>query len=287
VAGGRAVDLRPAAADDLPAIRAILAAHGNDGAILFGDIVGPYIRHLLAHGRSRVAVEHGEIVGFGATIDTGRAVHLADLFVRPDRLGMGIGRPLLAEVFGDAERRTTFASDDPRALPIYVRAGMRPLWASLYIEGPAKLLPEPPPSISFRPLDAAALNELERQWTGHDRAADWAHWTTQADADNFAVLDGLAVVAIGTARTRQASPVRALSRLVVHPDTGVDPLPPTLAALRRAGGDGPVLAAVQGPSPAVRPLLEAGLRIVDRDQFMASEPDLIDPARLIPNSGML
>ena len=287
MAGGRPVDLRPATEDDLPAIRAILAAHGNDGAILFGDIVGPYVRHLLTFGRARVAVEDGEIVGFGAAIDTGRAVHLADLFVRPDRLGMGIGRPLLAEVFGDAERRTTFASDDPRALPIYVRAGMLPLWASLYIEGPARLLPEPPPAISFRPMDAVALNEQERQWTGHDRAADWAHWTTQAGADNFAVVDGGAVVAIGTARTRQASPVRALSRLVVHPDTGVDPVPPTLAALRRAGGNGPVLAAVQGPSPVVRPLLEAGLRVVDRDQFMASEPDLIDPARLIPNSGML
>ena len=287
MAGGRAVDVRPATEDDVPAIRSILAAHGNDGAILFGDVVGPYLRHLIAHGRARVAVEDGEIVGYGATIDAGAAVHLADLFVRPDRLGQGIGRPLLAEAFGDASRRTTFASDDPRALPIYVRAGMRPFWASLYIEGPARLLPAPPSSLTTRTMTADELAAQELAWSGHDRSADWSHWTTAVAADSFAVLDGDAVVAIGTARSRQASPVRALSRLVIHPDGGVDPIPPTLVALRRAGGDGSVLAAVQGPSPVVRVLLDAGLRVADRDQYMASEPDLIDPARLIPNSGML
>ena len=88
-----------------------------------------------------MADEGGAVVGFGAAVDAGRSVHLADLFVRPDRLGQGIGRPLLDAVFGDAERRTTFASDDPRALPIYVRVGMRPLWASLYVEGPSSRLP--------------------------------------------------------------------------------------------------------------------------------------------------
>jgi len=45
--------------------------------------------------------------------------------------------------------------------------------------------------------------------------------------------------------------------------------------------------AKEGPSPALRPLLDLGFRIADRDQFMASEPGLIDPARLIPNPGML
>src|SRR5262245_25973676 len=134
---GGPIDIRPAGEEDLPAIREILAAHGNDGPIVVGDVVGPYLRHILRFGRARVAVEDGLVLGFGATIDTGPSVHLADMFVRPDRLGQGIGRPLLMESFGEAGRRTTFASDDPRAIPIYVRAGMRPWWISLYIEGPA------------------------------------------------------------------------------------------------------------------------------------------------------
>ena len=48
-----------------------------------------------------------------------------------------------------------------------------------------------------------------------------------------------------------------------------------------------MLICLGGPHPVLRPLLEAGLRIVDRDQFLASDPTLVDPVRLIPNPGML
>jgi GNAT superfamily N-acetyltransferase len=284
---GGPFDIRPAVEDDLPAIREILAAHGNDGPVVVGDVVGPYLRHLLVHGRSRVAVEDGAVVGFGATIDTGPAVHLADLFVRPDRLGQGIGRPLLMEAFGDAGRRTTFASEDPRAMPIYVRAGMRPWWISLFVEGPASRVPAAPSRITTREATAQELAAMELDWSGHDRSAEWAHWVEQPEADNFVVLDGDQVVALATARVRQAAPIRVLNRLVVHPDQGVDPVPVTLEAIRRGGGEGVLLVCVQGPSPVLRPLLDLGFRIADRDQFMASEPGLIDPARLIPNPGML
>ena len=117
--------------------------------------------------------------------------------------------------------------------------------------------------------------------------ADWRHWAAQSAADTFAVLDGEIVVGIANARARQASPVRVLNRLVVHPDAAVDPVAVTTAALARAGREGIVLASVQGPSPVLRPLLDLGFRIADRDQFLASDPDLVDPARLIPNPGML
>ncbi|HEY8439486.1 MAG TPA: GNAT family N-acetyltransferase [Candidatus Limnocylindrales bacterium] len=279
--------IRDATDDDLAAIRAILAAHGNDGAIVMGDVVGPYLRHLLARGRARVAVDGDTVVGFGAAIDTGRCHHLADLFIHPDRLGQGIGRPLLDAVFGDAERRTTFASDDPRALPIYVRAGMRPMWVSLYVEGPADRVPASPSTIRTAPATAEELAAVERSWTGVDRAADYAFWATQPEVDVFSVRDGDDVAAIGTARVRQASAVRVLDRLMVNPDPAVDPLPATLAAVARAGRGGVVLVTVQGPNPLLRVLLDLGFRIADRDQFMASDPDLMDPARLIPSAGML
>jgi GNAT superfamily N-acetyltransferase len=287
MAGGRSTDLREATEADLPAIRAILAAHGNDGAIVFGDVVGPYLRHLFRRGRSLVAVDGEEVVGFGATIDAGASVHLADLFVRSDRLGQGIGRPLLDAVFAGAERRSTFASDDPRAMPLYVRAGMRPWWASLYIEGPAGGLPPDPAGLTTRDASVSELAGIERGWTGHDRPDDWEHWAAQIESDTFAVLLDGEIAGIANARARQAAPIRALNRLVIHPDTAVDPLPVTLAAVRRAARDRTVLVTVQGPNPALRPLLEHGFRIADRDQFMASDPDILDPARLIPNPGML
>jgi len=285
MAMGRAAPaIRPAALDDVPSIRAILASHGNDGPIVHGDVVGPYLRHLIEHGHTLVAADDGELVGFAATVDTGRGRHLADLFVRTDRLGQGIGRPLLDAVFEGAADRSTFASDDPRALPLYVRAGMSPLWPSIYLEGTAANLGESASGPRTEAATAGRIAGIELDWSGEDRRVDHGFWASQIEADSFVVLDAGAVVAAGHARARQASAVRVLDRLVVHPDA--EPVGPTIAALRRAARDGPVFICVQGPSPVLRALLEAGFRVADRDTYMASRPDLIDPARLIPNPGM-
>jgi GNAT superfamily N-acetyltransferase len=287
VSAHAAPTVRPATHDDLPAIRTILAAHGNDGPVLVADIVGPYLRHLIGRGGALVAqVEDFEgIAGFGAGIDTGRSVHLADLFVDPERLGKGIGHALLDAVFEGAIQRTTFASDDPRAIPLYVRAGMQPLWTSFYVQGRTRGLPAVPDDHRTEAATAERLAALELEWTGHDRTIDHAYWATVAGADGFVVWSGREVAAIGYARDRQAAPIRVLDRLLIHPDA--DPVTATIAARARAGRSSPVLGCLLGPNPALRPLLESGFRIVDRDLFLATDPDLVDPVRLIPNPGML
>jgi GNAT superfamily N-acetyltransferase len=276
--------IRPATLDDLATIRSILAAHGNDGPVVVADVVGPYVTHLIGRGRTRVAVVDDEVVGFGAAIDAGPSVHLSDLFVHPERLGQGIGRPLLAAVLEGAVQRSTFASEDPRALPLYVRAGMQPLWTSLFVQGPTTSLPRVP--VRFRTESATSdrLAALERDWTGHDRSADHAFWGTMPDVDAFVVWDG-APVAFGYARARQAVPIRVLDRLVLHRDA--EPVGTVLAALARAGRGGPVHVCLLGPHPVLRPLLDAGFRVADRDVFLASDPAIADPVRLIPNPGML
>jgi GNAT superfamily N-acetyltransferase len=284
-AAPRSLEIRVATLDDLGPIRAILAAHGNDGPIVIADIVGPYVQHVIRRGGARVAVVDDVIVGFGATIDTGRSVHLADLFVHPDRLGQGIGRPLLEAVFDGSAVRTTFASDDPRALPLYVRAGMQPIWPSLYLQGTAGILPPTGGAVRTETADPARLAELEREWTGFDRSIDHGYWASMADTDPFVVVDGGAVSGLGYARVRQAAAIRVVDRLLIHPDA--DPVTTTVAAMARAGRDGPVFACLLGVHPAIRPLLDAGFRIVDRDQFMTSDPDVLDPVRYIPNPGML
>jgi GNAT superfamily N-acetyltransferase len=279
------MDIRAATDADVPAIRAILAAHGNDGPIVIGDIVGPYVRHLIGRGGARVAVVDDEVVAFAATVDTGRSTHLADFFVHPDRLGQGIGRPLLDAVFGDSRVRTTFSSDDPRALPLYVRAGMDPIWPSLYIQGLGSALPKVGPGFTTATADPDRLAAIEREWTGAGREADHAYWASMAGSDPFVVLDGDAVAGIGYARVRQATPIRVVDRLLIHRDA--DPVATACAAMARAGGAGPVFACFLGVHPAVRPLLEAGFRVADRDQFMTSDPEIVDPVRLLPNPGML
>lgn len=278
--------IRRATLDDLPAIRAILAAHDNDGPITAVDIVGPYVRHFIQHDIARVGVLDGEVVAYGAAIDTGIVRHLADLFVRPDLLGRGIGRSLLAAVFGDASRRTTFASDDSRALALYVRAGLVPLWPALFMEASATLPAAPERSITIEHADPSRLAELERAWTGASRPLDHLFWASQAESEAFVVLDDVGEpVAFAYSRARQVGSARAIDRLLVRPDA--DPVRPTLAAIRHGGRGGAVVAFIAGPSPVLPALLARGFRITGRDQFMASDASLVDPARLVPNPGML
>ncbi|HET9520343.1 MAG TPA: hypothetical protein VFO73_04785 [Candidatus Limnocylindrales bacterium] len=277
--------IRAATLDDVAEIRSILAEHGNDGPHPVHDIVGPYVRHLIATGRTLVVPEGDRLAAFGSTIATGHGRHLTDLFVRTDRLGGGIGRPLLDALFGDDWPRTTFASDDPRAMPIYVRAGMSPLWPCLYLLGSASVLPNLDGALVTDDTDPTWLAALEQEWTGVERPVDHAFWASQADADPFVVMDEGEIVAGGYGRARQKGPERAMDRLVVRP--GLDPIGPIVAALRRVARGGTILACLPGPNPVVRPLLAAGFRLEERDTYMASEPDLIDPARLLPNPGML
>lgn len=224
------------------------------------------------------------VVAYGAVVDAVVAVQLADLFVDPGRLGQGIGRPLLTALYEGTTHRTTFASDDPRALPIYARAGMSPRWVSLYLDGPSTGI-EPPPGLEVASADPGWIAELERAWTGAFRPIDHAFWGTQGNADAFVVSDAAGPVAAGYGRERQRGDLRVLDRLILRPDA--DPVPPALAAVRRAGRDGPVHVIVPGPNPLLQALLERRFQLVDRDQYMASSADLVDPLHLLPNPGLL
>ena len=277
--------VRPATPGDIPEIRSILTEYGNDGPHPVHDIVGPYLDHLTATGRTLVVPEDGKLAAFGSTIATGHGRHLTDLFVRSERLGQGIGRPLLDALFADDWPRTTFASDDPRALPIYIRAGMSPFWPCLYLLGSAAVLPDLDRSLATEDTDSSWLAVLEQEWTGAERPVDHEFWARQADADPFVVMDEGEIVAGGYGRARQKGSERAMDRLLVRADR--DPIGPIVAALRRVARGGNVLACLPGPNPAVAPLLEAGFRLEDRDTYMASEPDLVDPTRFLPNPGML
>ena len=129
------------------------------------------------------------------------------------------------------------------------------------------------------------LARLEAAWTGAARPDDHAYWAGQPQADPFLVEDADGPVAFGYGRAKQATPTRALNRLLVRP--GADPVPPILAGLARAARGGRVQACLLGPNPALPLLLERGFHVVDHDQFLCSDPSLVDPARFLPNPGML
>ena len=161
---------------------------------------------------------------------------------------------------------------------------MTPLWPTLHVEGDATGLAMPP-GLDMVAANPEELAGLELAWTCADRGDDHRFWASQADADPFLVLDRDGPVALAIGRARQVSDVRVIDRMRVRPDA--DPVPPVIAALRRTDRGTRVVASLFGPSPVLPALLDLGFRVTDRDQYMASDPGLIDPARLLPNPGML
>ena len=278
--------IRPATDDDVAAIDSLLDGHDAVSAAppLRPGLRAAHIRQALRRGTVHVAEVEGAVVGFGSTVDTGRALHLADLFVDREFLGRGIGSRLLPELFGDRWPRTTFASDDPRAMPLYIRAGMTPLWPNVYVTADERRLPEVAEGFDYEPATVEQVAAIEREWTGDDRSADHAMWGDRDGAQPFVVRRAGTVVAIVQARRRIRGEGRWIDRLRVAPTE--DPLEASLAAMRFASAPGlEIGACIPGPSPALGVLVRSGFRVVDGDTFMASEPDLVDPLRTFVDPG--
>ncbi len=280
------VEIRPATLDDVPGMRAVLAAYGDDdGPDAPVDVIGPALRYLLGRGTVIVADDGGQVIGFGGVAWSGLSSHLTDLFLLPDRRGGGIGKALLAALYHEPGPRTTFGSDDPRAIPLYVRQGMGAWWPNLYVDGSPGTLPAPPSTIAFQPADVGALDGLESSWTGFSRADDHAFWASLPEARPFIVTVRDEPVAIVHARRRRRGEGRWIERAVVAP--AAEPVGPLLGAFVHAAEGGPIAGCVAGPSPLLPMLLDAGYRIADHDTFMATAGVTVDPARLMPHPGLL
>ena len=237
-----------------------------------GDAEGQdprYVRHLEGIGRFLIAEESGAVAGYCATHQVGTATMLSDLFISPERQGAGVGRRLLAAAFEGAGQRFTFASQDPRALPLYVRQGMVPRWPLLYLAGSA--LPAAPRGLDCRivaPLEAA---EAEFGITGQDRKADYAFW-----GNGLIVRKGTAAVAAGAVGPGQ----------LIHLVTAEhgDPVGALIAALHVVPGGPRLEVCMPGPHPALGELLGSGWRVADFDHHMSSSDDVLDPTSVLSPS---
>jgi GNAT superfamily N-acetyltransferase/antitoxin (DNA-binding transcriptional repressor) of toxin-antitoxin stability system len=280
--------LRAATVDDIDAIDALLRTvdqpppgepplppHAQDS----------YLRYLIEHGTAAVVDLDGTMIGFGATVHSGRWTHLADLFVVTEQQGKGHGGRLVSAVFGDRRPRTTFSSDDPRAMPLYIRAGMLPLWPNVYVSGdPASLAQAQ--GVAVEPSTYEEIAALDGQWAHLDRISAMAYWHTLPDGRPYVVTRGGRPVALIVGRRRLNGVGRWIDRARVAP--GEQPVVPLLAGMRRAAeGGNSIGACVPGPSPLLPVLLGAGFRIRDRDVYMASDPTLLDPTLELFNTGIL
>jgi GNAT superfamily N-acetyltransferase len=149
---------------------ALGSAHDDSGAD------PTYRRHLIAHGQLLVARDHDAVVGFVGTRDIDGARLLCDLFIDPERHGHGIGQALLDRAMEGATSRWTFSSADPRALPLYLRAGMYPRWPLLYLTGATDRLSVEGRRFAAEPASLQDAVAIERALSGQDRTIEYRYW---------------------------------------------------------------------------------------------------------------
>lgn len=283
------VVVRAAGEADVAAIGAITTATGQHD-----DWAGAnpaYVEHLLAHGRVVVAELDGDVVGFGAVqqIGAGPAAvsMLCDLFVDPAVHGRGCGRAILTELWATPGRRMTFSSLHSHAVPLYTSFGLDPWWPLLYLKGFTARLPA---SIGLTVRSAApeAVAASELVWTGADRTADHQAWAARPAGESILVSRAADddVVAAGAVINRGQD--RGIVHLAAAP--GIEDAVAAavvLQSLTHLADEPRQLSHVclPAPHPAVRALLAAGWRFDEFDLFMASDPDLLDPRRVVPSPG--
>jgi GNAT superfamily N-acetyltransferase len=275
---------RAATTGDLESIRAIADSYGN---LANWPQRPDYLDHELSRGGFAVCEAGGEILGFGAVLERNGIAHVADLFVRPDQVGNGIGRAILGELLKPGVVRLTFASKDPRALPLYVRFGMLPMAPLLYLTADAEATIQlPDHGVRLVESGAAGLAKLDQNASGRDRIDDLDFMLSQVRASGFLATLGEDVIGYGICRlaeTGDGSGAHAYLGPIGAPNAP-DALRTATAILRWAGEHAAhATIPVFGPNAATPALLNANFRIEDVDTFMASWPGLIDMERYFPS----
>lgn len=289
--------IRAARRDDTAAIYALAAAH--DVHLEGPEGMGPpYLDRLFGDGTVLAAEREGRVVGFAAAVwihpapglEQPRRSHVSDLFVEPTEHGTGVGGPLyraLLEAHVD-ERWSVSSSGDPRAQALYTRGGMAPVWPLYYLQRPRSASDRPLPAASgtaaVRRVSADELTAALAELSGFDRRLDVVTWSSRRGGSPFAVdLDGQLALA-GSMRDGHDSMIRWLDSAVIARDA--DPVEALGAALasRDLAPEGAALGlCLGGPHPALKPLLDAGFRIIERDTWCETPIGLLDPARVVPD----
>ncbi len=240
-----------------------------------------HLRHLRESGRMVMATsDDGRPAGFGGIVERSGVTRLADLFIDPEHQGQGLGQALLHEMLDAKTVMTTSASADPRALPLYTRAGMQPLWPYHFVVGDPRRVTAPA-MVSVEPATSEELVAIDLAATGFDRAIDHEYYEVGCRAQPLRIVSG--GDAIGFAYLEPPQPWAPnrwiLLTLAVLP--GYESADAVRAALAYAGAQGSdrIFTGIPGPNPVLRSLLEVGFVIPEQDIFMATSPTLIDPLR--------
>jgi len=261
-----------------------------------------YLAHVLATGTLLVAEEAGAIQGFAGAISRGNIAFLTDLFVDPASQSGGLGRALLDAALPPTggQTRCTLSSSDPRALALYIRAGMQPQWSSfaLRLETATRRLAQltPPDAlnaldISLADADDPALVAWDGRISGRPRAAEHAFWAREQQAIPLWLRRRDQVIGYAYVRLNVGT-LRDPGCCVVGPvgaNTPEDATDCALATVQWAAQRAAVLHIdVPGPHACLPLLLERGFRILYADTFVsAASAPFFDARCYIPSGSDL
>lgn len=175
-----------------------------------------------------VAVDDiGSVVGWAQSVERGGLLELTFFFVDPAVQSGGIGRALLERAFplGRGRHRVIVATQDPRALSLYLRFGVR------YVTTVVDLLRKPEPAsidtdLAFErvapgPAAVDAIASIEQRLLGHRREIDTdfmleqrAAWLARRGGDVVAFAFGARGDAAGPIGTLDPADMPALLALV-------------------------------------------------------------------------
>ena len=288
---------RPATTRDLPAINDIYYQHEaeNDPDLPPPRPLACY-PYLLANGEMWVAEENGATIGFSGVLTWGDIAYLTDLFVRSDYQSASVGKMLLRHNLpGDGMIRCTLASNDPRAVSRYVRAGMQPQWPHYWLVAePTALAGLPVSGVEVAPADVSdpAFLQWDAELCGRRRPQDLAHWRATNRAVPVWFRRAGETIGYGLIQTYSDSSLwnpdaytigpigaRRVEDAVACVSAAVAWAQPRATAIRLA---------LPGPHPALAPLLGAGFRIVYVETFCSSASvPFFDPRRYITSGEWL
>jgi GNAT superfamily N-acetyltransferase len=229
------------------------------------------------------------LVGFAALMVRGGVAFLGELFVLPDVQSRGVGRALLHQALAaPAEVYCTMSSGDPRAMALYIGAGMTPQWPHFLLTGAAaeeQHLPGADVTVAVAAPGDPELIACDARVGGRRRPQDHDYWQRELGAAPLWFKRAGAVCGYGYVSQRAADAARPAA-------AGVGPLgalsaddAPACAgaAVRWAREAGAVASsviyiAVPGQHSALSSLLRAGFQIREVEMFCCSRsPAFFDP----------
>jgi GNAT superfamily N-acetyltransferase len=241
------------------------------------DDIPPYLSHVLLTGMLYVAEEEGRILGFAGAITRGNISFLTDLFVLPSSQSSKLGKTLLQTVLPqDNLIHCTLSSSDPRALALYIRAGMRPWWPhfALQLDKPTHAWPL---ALDMEIIEVDASDPALLDWDAREEKAVPIWFRRRGQI-------------VGYGYARFGAEVHSNSQSCTLGPLGADTLEDATAgvlaavhwAMQRAVE---IHIDVPGPHPCLTTLLERGFHIHSFDTFVSSAVTPFFDARCYIASG--